>query len=31
MLRYCPVPSTEPENRLAAIVDFTFNPGAGRV
>ena len=24
-LRYCPVLAAEPENRLAAIVDFTFN------
>ena len=24
-LRYCPVLATEPEKRLAAIVDFTFN------
>jgi lysozyme len=23
--------ATEPENRLAAIVDFTFNLGAGRL
>ena len=30
-LRYCPVLSTEPEDRLAAIVDFTFNLGAGRL
>jgi lysozyme len=30
-LRYCPVLTTEPENRLAAIVDFTFNLGAGRL
>ncbi len=29
-LRYCPVLATEPESRLAAIVDFTFNLGAGR-
>ena len=28
-LRYCPVLATEPEARLAAIVDFTFNLGAG--
>ena len=27
-LRYCPVLATEPEDRLAAIVDFTFNLGA---
>lgn len=30
-LRYCPVLDTEPESRLAAIVDFTFNLGAGRL
>jgi lysozyme len=30
-LRYCPVLVTEPERRLAAIVDFTFNLGAGRL
>lgn len=30
-LRYCPALATEPENRLAAIVDFTFNLGAGRL
>ena len=30
-LRYCPVLATEPDNRLAAIVDFTFNLGAGRL
>jgi lysozyme len=30
-LSYCPVLSTEPEGRLAAIVDFTFNLGAGRL
>lgn len=30
-LRYCPVLVTEPEERLAAIVDFTFNLGAGRL
>lgn len=30
-LRYCPVLAVEPENRLAAIVDFTFNLGAGRL
>ena len=29
--RYCPVLSTEPEGRFAAIVDFTFNLGAGRL
>lgn len=30
-LRYCPVLATEPEERLAAIVDFTFNLGPGRL
>lgn len=30
-LRYCPLLSTEPVGRLAAIVDFTFNLGAGRL
>lgn len=30
-LRYCPVLATEPGVRLAAIVDFTFNLGAGRL
>jgi lysozyme len=30
-LRYCPVLATEPERRLSAIVDFTFNLGAGRL
>jgi len=30
-LRYCPLLVTEPEDRLAAIVDFTFNLGAGRL
>jgi len=30
-LRYCPVLASEPEERLAAIVDFTFNLGAGRL
>ena len=30
-LRYCPVLATEPKERLAAIVDFTFNLGAGRL
>ena len=30
-LRYCPVLATEPEERHAAIVDFTFNLGAGRL
>ncbi|WP_196385484.1 lysozyme, partial [Ralstonia solanacearum] len=29
VLRFCPVLATEPEGRLAAIVDFTFNLGAG--
>ncbi|PIQ13441.1 MAG: glycoside hydrolase [Hydrogenophilales bacterium CG_4_9_14_3_um_filter_59_35] len=29
--RYCPVLATGPEARLAAIVDFTFNLGAGRL
>ncbi len=29
-LRYCPVLAAEPEGRLSAIVDFTFNLGAGR-
>jgi lysozyme len=29
-LRYCPVLDTEP-GRLAAVVDFTFNLGAGRL
>ena len=29
-LRLCPVLATEPERRLAAIVDFTFNLGTGR-
>lgn len=31
VLRYCPVLTTEPEGRLAALVDFTFNLGAGRL
>ncbi|WP_247572914.1 lysozyme [Ralstonia solanacearum] len=31
VLRFCPVLATEPEGRLAAIVDFTFNLGAGRL
>ncbi|WP_186043209.1 lysozyme [Burkholderia gladioli] len=31
ILRYCPGLATEPEGRLAAIVDFTFNLGAGRL
>ncbi len=30
-LRFCPVLATEPDERLAAIVDFTFNLGAGRL
>jgi lysozyme len=30
-LRYCPVLATEPVERLAAIMDFTFNLGAGRL
>jgi len=30
-LRYCPVLATEPDGRLAAIVDFTFNLGVGRL
>lgn len=30
-LRYCPVLAAEPEGRLAAILDFTFNLGAGRL
>lgn len=30
-LRYCPVLATEPEGRFAAIADFTFNLGAGRL
>lgn len=30
-LRFCPVLATEPEGRLAAIIDFTFNLGAGRL
>jgi lysozyme len=30
-LRYCPVLATETAGRLAAIVDFTFNLGAGRL
>ena len=30
-LRYCPVLATEPEGRVSAIVDFTFNLGAGRL
>lgn len=30
-LRYCAVLASEHEDRLAAIVDFTFNLGAGRL
>jgi lysozyme len=30
-LRYCPVLAMESDPRLAAIVDFTFNLGAGRL
>lgn len=30
-LKYCPALHTEPERRLAAVVDFTFNLGAGRL
>lgn len=30
-LRCCPLLATESEGRLAAIVDFTFNLGAGRL
>ena len=30
-LRYCPLLAAEPEGRLSAIVDFTFNLGAGRL
>ena len=30
-LRYCPVLATQPQDRLAAIVDFTFNLGSGRL
>lgn len=30
-LRYCPALAIEPEGRLAAIVDFTFNLGGGRL
>ena len=30
-LRQCPVLASEPKRRLAAIVDFTFNLGAGRL
>lgn len=30
-LRYCPGLASESSNKLAAIVDFTFNLGAGRL
>ena len=30
-LRHCPVLATEPPQRLAAVVDFCFNLGAGRL
>lgn len=30
-LRYCPLLATESERRLSAVVDFTFNLGAGRL
>ena len=30
-LRHCPGLATEPESRLAAIVDFTYNLGGGRL
>lgn len=30
-LRYCPVLAIEPDARLAVVVDFTFNLGAGRL
>ena len=30
-LRYCPVLASERDERLSAIVDFTFNLGAGRL
>ena len=30
-LKFCPVLAAEPEGRMAAIVDFTFNLGAGRL
>ncbi len=30
-LRFCPVLASEPQERLAAIVDFTFNLGPGRL
>ncbi len=30
-LRYCPLLATESSGRLAAIVDFTFNLGTGRL
>lgn len=31
VLRYCPRMATESDERLAAIVDFTFNLGGGRL
>jgi lysozyme len=31
VLRYCPIQATESEPRLAAIVNFTFNLGGGRL
>jgi lysozyme len=31
VLRCCPVLATEPQSRLAAIIDFTFNLGSGRL
>ena len=31
VLRYCPALVAEPDNRLAAIVSWTFNLGAGRL
>ena len=31
VLRYCPVLTSESAGRLAAIVDFTFNLGGGRL
>lgn len=30
-LRCCPALASEPEGRLAAIVDFTFSLGVGRL
>ena len=30
-LRFCPILATEPEERLASIIDFTFNLGSGRL